>query len=139
MLRGPSTVSFTAANLPAARDWYASILGIEPYFEVPGYVEFRVGDLQTELGIIDAAYAGSKLSRTAAADPECPTGTVLFWHVEDVGRDLAALIEAGARELDLPRDRGEGFVTATVVDPFGNVLGLMHNPHYLAVREAAGR
>jgi hypothetical protein len=29
-------------------------------------------------------------------------------------------------------ERGtEGFVTATVVDPFGNILGVMHNPHYL--------
>jgi hypothetical protein len=34
----------------------------------------------------------------------------------------------------------EGFVTATVVDPFGNVLGVMYNPHYvevLAQRETA--
>ena len=25
----------------------------------------------------------------------------------------------------------EGFVTASVVDPFGNVLGVMYNPHYV--------
>jgi hypothetical protein len=24
-----------------------------------------------------------------------------------------------------------GFVTASVVDPFGNVLGLMYSPHYV--------
>jgi hypothetical protein len=29
--------------------------------------------------------------------------------------------------------RGEGFVTASVVDPFGNVIGIMANPHYLEV------
>lgn len=34
--------------------------------------------------------------------------------------------------------RGEGFVTASVVDPFGNVFGIMHNPHYLAVLAANG-
>jgi hypothetical protein len=29
---------------------------------------------------------------------------------------------------------GEGrFVTASVVDPFGNILGVMHNPHFLEV------
>jgi hypothetical protein len=27
--------------------------------------------------------------------------------------------------------RGSRLVTALVVDPFGNVLGVMHNPHYL--------
>ena len=30
-----------------------------------------------------------------------------------------------------------GFVTASVVDPFGNVLGIMYNPHY--VETVAGR
>jgi hypothetical protein len=30
-------------------------------------------------------------------------------------------------------------VTAAVVDPFGNVLGVMYNPHYLAVLQASGR
>jgi hypothetical protein len=30
---------------------------------------------------------------------------------------------------------GEGFISASVIDPFGNILGLMYNPHYL---EAAG-
>jgi hypothetical protein len=29
------------------------------------------------------------------------------------------------------KDRGEGFVTASVVDPFGNVLDLIHSPHYV--------
>jgi len=29
-----------------------------------------------------------------------------------------------------------GFVTASVVDPFGNVLGLMRSPHYLEVLAA---
>jgi hypothetical protein len=41
-----------------ARSWYAQFLGIEPYFVrpedgPPAYVEFRVGDYQDELGIID--------------------------------------------------------------------------------------
>jgi hypothetical protein len=28
--------------------------------------------------------------------------------------------------------RGEaGWITASVVDPFGNVLGIIYNPHYL--------
>jgi hypothetical protein len=27
--------------------------------------------------------------------------------------------------------RGDRFVTASVLDPFGNLLGVMHNQHYL--------
>jgi hypothetical protein len=32
-----------------------------------------------------------------------------------------------------------GFVTAAVVDPFGNLLGIMHNPHFLEVLKSSGR
>ena len=28
-------------------------------------------------------------------------------------------------------EHGPGFVTASVIDPFGNVLGVMTNVHYL--------
>lgn len=30
-----------------------------------------------------------------------------------------------------------GFVTAAVTDPFGNVLGIMRNPHYVEILEGA--
>lgn len=32
-----------------------------------------------------------------------------------------------------PQDRGHGFISATVVDPFGNILGIMYNRHYLEI------
>ena len=57
MLRGLTTVSFWAADLAAAKQWYAELLGSEPYFERPGYAEFRLGDYQHELGLIDSRYA----------------------------------------------------------------------------------
>jgi hypothetical protein len=28
---------------------------------------------------------------------------------------------------------GSGFRTESVINPFGNVLGVMHNPHYLEI------
>ena len=40
----------------------------------------------------------------------------------------------GAQEYQPITPHGDsGFVTASVVDPFGNVLGVMTNPHYLEV------
>ena len=35
-----------------------------------------------------------------------------------------------------PQGENGDFITAAVVDPFGNVLGVMHNPHYLEVQAA---
>jgi len=126
MLRGLTTVSFYAADLDAARRWYTELLGIEPYFQRPGYVEFRIGDHQHELGIIDARYAPG-----GATDG--PGGAVVYWHVDDLAATFDRLLSLGATEHDAPRERGEGFVTASVVDPFGNILGVMYNQHYLQV------
>jgi predicted enzyme related to lactoylglutathione lyase len=58
----------------------------------------------------------------------------VYWHVEDVAATFERLLAMGAREHLPITPRGEaGFVTASVVDPFGNVLGIMYNPHYLEI------
>ncbi|SMH48978.1 hypothetical protein SAMN06295885_3167 [Rathayibacter oskolensis] len=133
-LRGMATVSFWADDLDAARAWYTELLGVEPYFVRPpapapaGYIEFRIGDHQHELGIIDRRYA-------PPGSASGPGGAVLYWHVDDLAAVYDTVIAMGAVEYQPPTDREDGFVTAAVVDPFGNVLGLMHNPHYLEVLE----
>jgi predicted enzyme related to lactoylglutathione lyase len=126
MLRGLTTVSFYAPDLDEASRWYTEFLGIEPYFHKPGYIEFRIGDYQNELGIIDSKYA-------PAGPPDGKSGEIVFWHVDDVEGTLARLLELGAKQHGAPTDQGSGFVTASVVDPFGNILGFMYNPHYLEV------
>ncbi|SFB54708.1 hypothetical protein SAMN05216266_11868 [Amycolatopsis marina] len=131
MLRGFSTISLFAEDIQAAKHWYTDLLGLEPYFERPvdgplAYVEFRVGDYQHELGIIDSRYAPH-------VPPPAPGGVVLYWHVDDVETTLETLLAKGAREHEALTVREEGFVTASVIDPFGNVLGIMKSPHYLDV------
>ncbi|MFG6196764.1 VOC family protein [Nonomuraea sp. JJY05] len=126
MLRGFATMSFYAADLDAAKTWYTELLGLEPYYQVPGYIEFRVGDYQHELGIIDARFA-------PAGATDGPAGSITYWHVDDLEAALDRLLALGAKEHQPIRQHGEGFVTASVVDPFGNVLGVMYNQHYLDV------
>ncbi|MED4781683.1 VOC family protein [Brevibacillus choshinensis] len=125
-LRGLTTISFWATDLTAATKWYSELLGFAPYFERPGYVEFRLGDYQHELGIIDSRYAPEGL--TAG-----PGGAVVYWHVDHVEATFEKLLSMGATLLDAPIDRGQGFITASVIDPFGNILGIMYNPHYLKI------
>ncbi len=135
MLRGLATVSFFAADVAAAQRWYTELLGVEAYFvrpappDPPGYVEFRIGDYQHELGIIDSRYAPSSAASS-------PGGAVVFWHVDGFRETYAKLLAMGATEYQPPTDREAGFATAAVLDPFGNILGIMHNPHYLQILAA---
>jgi predicted enzyme related to lactoylglutathione lyase len=125
MLRGMATVSYFADDHAAAQAWYTEFLGIEPYFRRPGYAEFRIGDYQHELGLIDRKYVPASMGGAS--------GEIVYWHVDDLEATVARLHELGAKENEPITERGPGFVTASVVDPFGNVLGVMTNVHYLAV------
>ncbi|MGG3527234.1 VOC family protein [Bacillus pseudomycoides] len=128
-LRGLTTVSFWTDDLAAAKKWYAELLGIEPYFERPGYAEFRLGDYQHKLGLIDSRYAPD-------GSVNGPAGALVYWHVDDVTATFKRLLSMGAKEYEAPTERGEGFITASVVDPFGNILGIMYNQHYLEVLDS---
>lgn len=134
MLRGLTTVNLFADDLPAAQAWYTDLLGIEPYFvrevdDAPAYVEFRIGDFQHELGIIDGRFAPA--GRSGAAG-----GAMTYWAVDDVRAAFERLLSLGATVHQEPVEHGPGFVTASVLDPFGNVLGVMYNEHYLTIAGA---
>ncbi len=132
MLRGFATVSFFADDMTAAKAWYTELLELEPYFAVPNadtpaYLEWRFGDIECELGIIDARFAPHNVS-------DKPAGAVIFWHVDDLEGAVERLLSLGATLNDPITERGDsGFRTASVVDPFGNILGVMNNPHYLEI------
>jgi hypothetical protein len=57
MLREFATVNHWADDLEVAKQWYTDLLGLPPYFERPGYAEFRIGDYRHELGLIDSRYS----------------------------------------------------------------------------------
>ncbi|MEU4746094.1 VOC family protein, partial [Actinosynnema sp. NPDC023658] len=124
ILRGPTTTTDFPPDLDAATTWYTDFFGTPPYFTVPGgYVEFRIGDYEHEFGIVNSTYAPHD-TRTS------PAGAITYWAVDDLQATLDRLTELGATPHDQPRVRGEGYTTASVVDPFGNVLGIMTNAHY---------
>jgi catechol 2,3-dioxygenase-like lactoylglutathione lyase family enzyme len=57
-----------------------------------------------------------------------------YWHVDDLEATVERLLSMGATQCQPITPHGDsGFVTASVVDPFGNVLGVMNNPDYLDV------
>jgi predicted enzyme related to lactoylglutathione lyase len=63
----------------------------------------------------------------------------MYWHVDDLTAIVGQLLSMGATVYQPITPRGEGFVTAAVVDPFDNVLGVMYNQHYLDVLASAKR
>jgi hypothetical protein len=63
----------------------------------------------------------------------------MYWYVDENRATFEKLLSMGAKEYEPITPRGETcFVTAAVVDAFGNVLGIMYNPHYLEILRSGG-
>jgi hypothetical protein len=50
-----------------------------------------------------------------------------------VGDRSQAVADLAGHQFEAVTERGPGFVTASVADPFGNVLGIMYNRHDLDI------
>ncbi|MCF8243865.1 MAG: VOC family protein [Saprospiraceae bacterium] len=115
---GLRTVIYANTKLQAARDWYADVLGFPPYFDEPFYVGFNVGGY--ELGIMPAE----------GVNQPGGGGVLAYWGVEKAAASFERLISKGATEREPVTEVGGGIKVATVLDPFGNILGVIENPHF---------
>ena len=115
---GVQSVIYGVSNLEEAKAWYTTLLEIEPYFEAESYIGFSVGGF--ELGLDPDAR--NVISR---AD-----GVVAYWGVQDIAAQVERLNSLGARQHGEIVDVGEGILMASFLDPFGNVFGLIQNPHF---------
>ncbi len=118
MFLGLRTVVYDVGDLGRAKEWYSDVLGFDPYFDEPFYVGFNVGGF--ELGLHPA--------EGGAAPGQ--GGTVVYWGVHDIQTAVSRLLELGATVHGEIQDVGEGIRVASVVDPFGNLLGVIENPHF---------
>ena len=115
---GLRTAKYSASDLAAAKDWYRKVLGVDPYFDEPFYVGFNVGGF--ELGIVP----------DSTATMERPESGVAYWGVADADATFARLLSLGATSFEPIQDVGGGIRIGAVRDPFGNILGVIHNPHF---------
>ena len=123
MLLGLRSAFCYVDDIAAAKLWYTKVLGFPPYFDQPFYVGFNVGGF--ELGLSPDG---------PAADGPAP-GNVLraygaYWGVKDVKSSYARLLELGAAPRGEIQDVGEGILIADVLDPWGNVFGIIENPNF---------
>lgn len=117
MIQGLRTVIYHVTDIEKAKAWYTAVLEKDPYFDQPFYVGFNLGGF--ELGLHPAA---EKIT--------WGTNTVAYWGVSDARKAYADLIAKGGRAHEPVSDVGEGILVGAVTDPFGNVFGVIENPHF---------
>jgi predicted enzyme related to lactoylglutathione lyase len=115
MIQGMRTVVYPVTDLAEGKRWYAQALDRAPHFDQPFYVGFGVGGF--ELGLVPDGTPGA-------------SGCTAYWGVADAQAELARLTAMGAQVHEEVTDVGEGIRVASVRDPFGNVFGIIQNPHF---------
>jgi predicted enzyme related to lactoylglutathione lyase len=117
MIQGLRLVMYHVDDMQKAKEWYSKVLGYAPYFDQPFYVGFHVGGF--ELGLNPDTPKMSKGDSTYA-----------YWGVKDCKAAYKHLLDLGAKPNTPVEDVGGGILAATVTDPWGNVFGVIENPHF---------
>ena len=115
---GLRTVIYKVQDIEKGKKWYARAFGIEPYFDEPFYVGFNIAGY--ELGL--------------QPEEETPSvkgdNTITYWGVEDIQSEYNRLLELGATIHEAPENVGGEIMVASVKDLWGNIIGLIYNPHF---------
>ena len=112
-VQGIKTVLHPVSDIEKAKAVYSALLGISPQTDSPYYVGFDV--------------AGQHIGLLPGGGPQGLTSPVAYWHVDDIEAKLADVTAAGATVRDPVNEVGGGRVVASVVDPDGNILGLIQD------------
>ncbi|MEV4236360.1 MULTISPECIES: VOC family protein [unclassified Nocardia] len=110
MTAGLQTIVYPVTDLVKAKSVYGALFG-DPTADTPYYVGYRV--------------AGQDIGLDPNGHKKAMTGPIGYWTVEDIEKQLATLVEAGAEVTQQPTNVGGGKLIATVKDTDGNVFGLM--------------
>lgn len=115
---GLRTTIYKVNDIEKATEWYAKAFKTEPYFNQPFYVGFNIGGF--ELGLQPDENPASVKTESVVA----------YWGVEEIQKTFDYLLRIGAKPNEKPFNVGGELMTATVIDPWGNVIGLIYNPEF---------
>jgi predicted enzyme related to lactoylglutathione lyase len=117
IMLGLRTTIYKVPDLAKAKAWYIRAFGTKPYFDEPFYVGFNIGGY--ELGLLPENGAANTADNVLS-----------YWGIDDIQKSYDDLIALGATEHEKPTNVGGEIMTATVRDPWGNVIGLIYNPEF---------
>ncbi|MFD2590621.1 VOC family protein [Aquimarina hainanensis] len=115
---GLRTTIYKVNDLNKAKMWYTEAFGVSPYFDEPYYVGFNIGGY--ELGL-----------QPEEIDASPKTANVIsYWGVNHIQQSYENFLQLGATSQEAPFNVGGELMTATVIDPWGNIIGLIYNPDF---------
>lgn len=116
---GIEEVLFFVPNVQEAKHWYGDLLGVGPYFDDEGYCAFHLANATVGL------HPSDEKNGSGAA------GQVTYWRVSNIQETIAHFESHGCREYRGPIFGVDQVWVCQIIDPFGNIWGLVEKPESL--------
>ena len=117
MLQGLRTIVYHVSDLEKAKEWYLKVFDITPYFDEPFYVGYNVGGFELGLDPDPTHYSNGNHS-------------VTYWGVEDIHASFSKITALDIAIIEAPKNVGGAIWVGSLMDPFGNIIGLIENPEF---------
>lgn len=117
MLQGLRTVVYHVSDLEKAKVWFKQVFNIEPYFDEPFYVGFNVGGYELGLDPDTSGYTSGNQS-------------ISYWGVANIVAEFERFKSLNVKIHQEPTNVGGAIWVGSIIDPFGNVIGLIENPEF---------
>jgi methyltransferase (TIGR00027 family) len=111
MFQGLRSIVYKVPDIEKAKNWYSKVFDTKPIFDMPFAVVFSIGD----------SFLG--LTPTTSTTIKGDDSVIAYWEVDDIDSEYKRLLQLGATahtEIDIALN----IKRATVMDPFGNILGI---------------
>lgn len=115
---GLRTAVYKVSNLQKAKVWYTKAFKTKPYFDESFYVGFNIKGY--ELGLMPVEEKKQKRGDNSLS----------YWGVDNIQEVYDHLLSLGAKEHEKPTNVGGDLMTASVLDPWENVIGIIFNPYF---------
>ena len=118
MIEALRSVRYSVGDLAVADQWYSQLLDLQPYQSTNSVLRYCVDGSWLELVATQTVQAVN-------------SSLVVYWGVDSLHLELQRLQEAGIEPQTPPALLNTAKRTATFLDPFGNMVGLveMHDPN----------
>ncbi|UZR99715.1 VOC family protein [Chondrinema litorale] len=117
-MQGLRTTIYKVGDIEEAKKWYSEVFETTPYFDEPFYVGFNIKGYELGLQPEEQPVVGKAES------------VVTYWGVEEIEKEYERLVALGASKHEDPVNVGGEIMTATVKDPWGNLIGIIYNPEF---------
>ena len=111
MLKSLKRITYYVDDIEKAKDWYNSVLNIQPLLDTPFAKIYNIGKCSLSL------------TKSKAPTNEAINGIDVYWEVDDIESAFEKFVQHGA-QVKTPIKQVFNIRIAQVIDPYGNIIGL---------------